>query len=59
MFRSRRACVSGAGLDTARVDVLFRLASRDVGLYVDRSLGRQVLTLFLRISVPDDDQFSL
>jgi hypothetical protein len=51
MFRRRRACVSGAGLDAAWVDVLFCLASRDVGLYVDRSLSRQVLTLFLRISL--------
>src|SRR5271157_4471932 len=59
MFRSRRACVSGAGLDAAWVDVLFRLASRDVRLHVERALARQVLMLFRRISVPNDHQLGI
>src|SRR5208282_5881526 len=59
LFRSRRAGVSSAGLDAAWVDVLFRLASRDVELHVDRALRRQVLTPFLRTSIPDDDQLGV
>src|SRR5271157_810441 len=49
----------GAGLDAAGVDVLLRLASRDVSLHVESALARQILALLLWTGVPDDDQLGI